>query len=176
MVRGCRITVLGQMPAPLFGNFKQGDQAFILDLCSKRNAVRVAVYPAVVSFVEAARCLLLLQATPCSIRLAARLIISRVTPVIIMLTPTSVPITHNEFEGHCLQTSTPRIRVTIPSNKIQADPWALASMVSILQLLWHVFAHQDPRVPRGCGALGIVSAAAHQSDSSLGNYNPPLRV
>src|SRR5208337_326875 len=66
----------------------------------------------------------LLHATPCSTRRAARLIISRVVPVMIMLIPTSVPITHNELEGHCRQTSTPRIRVTIPSNRIQTDPAA----------------------------------------------------
>ena len=166
------------MPAPLFGNFKQGDQAFI------------SIY--VVSEMLFGW---LFRSRSCFLCRSSTLLATASSNAV--LNPPSGKADHqsrhaglsthadshqrsdhprNEFEGHCLQTSTPRIRVTIPSNKIQADPWALASMVSILQLLWHVFAHQDPRVPRGCGALGIVSAAAHQSDSSLGNYNPPLRV
>ena len=65
------------------------------------------------------------HATLCSTRLAARLIIRRVVPVMIMLIPTSVPITHNEPEGHCLQTSRPRIKVMMPSTRIQPDPPAV---------------------------------------------------
>src|SRR5271165_1942833 len=61
-------------------------------------------------------------ATLCSIRFAERLSIRRVIPVKTMLMPTSVPITHSELEGHCRQTSTPRIRVTMPSNRIHPDP------------------------------------------------------
>src|SRR5208337_4071243 len=61
-------------------------------------------------------------ATLCSIRFAERLSIRRVIPVKTMLMPTSVPITHSELEGHCRQTSTPRINVTMPSNRIHPDP------------------------------------------------------
>src|SRR5271165_1178145 len=54
--------------------------------------------------------------------LAARPSIRRVVPVMIMLIPTSVPITHSELDGHCRHTSKPRISVTTPSNRIQPEP------------------------------------------------------
>src|SRR5947208_15358969 len=42
-------------------------------------------------------------------------------PLNIRLMPTSVPITHMELEGHCLQIKIPRIRVMIPSKSTQPE-------------------------------------------------------
>src|SRR5580692_7022167 len=61
----------------------------------------------------------------CCRLLAATLSMRRVVPVRIMLIPTNVPITHSELDGHCRQTIRPRIKVTIPSKRIQPDPVAL---------------------------------------------------
>src|SRR5580698_9850347 len=61
----------------------------------------------------------------CCRSLAATLSMRRVVPVRIMLIPTNVPITHSELDGHCRQTIRPRIKVTIPSKRIQPDPVAL---------------------------------------------------
>jgi hypothetical protein len=65
------------------------------------------------------------RAVLCCRRLAATLSMRRVVPVRIMLIPTNVPITHSELDGHCRQTIRPRIKVTIPSKRIQPDPVAL---------------------------------------------------
>jgi cytochrome bd-type quinol oxidase subunit 2 len=59
---------------------------------------------------------------------------------------------------------------------VQHGKQRVASIASIPQLLSHLIAHQDTRVPGRLGALGLVLAASHQPDSSLSNYNPPLLV
>ena len=56
--------------------------------------------------------------------LAVNAIMSRVVPVITMLMPTSVPMTHNELTGHCSQIMKPRIKVMIPSTSTQPE-WPL---------------------------------------------------
>jgi hypothetical protein len=46
--------------------------------------------------------------------------INRVPPLMITLTPTSVPITRAELDGHCKKDQSPSMGAMIPSNKIQA--------------------------------------------------------
>src|ERR1700704_2559596 len=53
---------------------------------------------------------------------AVRVIINRVTPVINMLIPASVPIAQAELNGHCIQIKKPKRNVPIPSKRIQPDP------------------------------------------------------
>jgi hypothetical protein len=52
---------------------------------------------------------------------AASEIIKRVIPFINMLMPTSAPIAHEDLKDQCLQISSPKIEVPIPSNRIHPD-------------------------------------------------------
>jgi hypothetical protein len=55
-------------------------------------------------------------------RLAAKDIITRATPLTIMLRPTSVPTTHWELEGQWAKIKPPSRRVMIPSSRNHPDP------------------------------------------------------
>ena len=48
--------------------------------------------------------------------------VTRVSPQMIMLTPTKVPIAHAELDGHCMLIISPNSRVMMPSTSTQLDP------------------------------------------------------
>ncbi len=55
-------------------------------------------------------------------------IMTRATPLMIMLTPTSVPIAQAELDGQCIAMNPASSKVTSPSNSTQPAPRAGRSL------------------------------------------------